>query len=123
MSDLITWLLAQLDKDTQLVNDCENEVGAERKGEPYSDGSAIADRDSYPSYPWGSQASELAFMKEFHPRRIRDEIAAKRRIVERYQRARTGSDPAYTEASLDAVLDLADIYTSREGYRDEWESQ
>src|SRR5688500_16000326 len=49
----------------------------------YDDGSGIAGGDAFPSYPWGSDAAELAYMAgPGHPARVLAEVAAKRAILD-----------------------------------------
>jgi len=78
---LLSWYLAQLQADERLVSAVEAEVGPQRAGEPYSDGSGIASGDAYPSYPWGSPDVELEFMERWHPRSVLALIAAHRAIL------------------------------------------
>ncbi len=52
MTDLASWVLAQIDADEQLARRVEEQVGAARAGEQFPDRSRIADYDDFPSYPW-----------------------------------------------------------------------
>lgn len=80
---LVASLRAQLDEDERITRACQDEVGQLRIGQPYEDGSGIAEIDDYPSYPWGSLEAELAFAAgPGHPDRVLAEIARKRRILE-----------------------------------------
>lgn len=81
MDDLIAFLNARHTEDLALIDAAEAEVGTERAGEPYSDGSGTLDRDAFPSYPWGAQPAELAFMARWHPRTVRGDIEAKQRLA------------------------------------------
>lgn len=84
MDDLITRLTAAIDKVEQLANDCIAEVGPERAGEMFTDQSGVADRDSFPSYPWGSDKRELAFMAGAgHPSSVLRGCAADRKLIAR----------------------------------------
>lgn len=79
---LVEFLTARLDEDEQLARTVEQNVGTERKGEPYSDGSGIAVGDAFPSYPWGAYDGELPFMAgPGHPSRVLADVAAKRAIL------------------------------------------
>lgn len=80
--DLVSWLKDALDEDERAAEACINEVGAHRVGEMYSDGSGTADYDAFPSYPWGSDDAELAYMAgPGHPARVLAEVAAKRALL------------------------------------------
>lgn len=83
MGDLIAWLHARLDEDDRAAQACIDEVGSERVGDPYYDDSGVADRDAFPSYPWGACDRELAFMAgPGHPARVLAEVDAKRRRLD-----------------------------------------
>jgi uncharacterized protein DUF6221 len=80
MSDLVTFLRARLGEDEAAAKAL---LPSLRKGEPYEDDSGIADRDDFPSYPWGAGDGELEFMAgPGHPARVLREVEAKRRIVD-----------------------------------------
>lgn len=115
MSDeLVEFVRARLDEDEQLARECEAEVGPERAGERFTDDSGDADRDSFPSYPWGSQEAELAYMAgPGHPSRVLAEVEAKRRLVERLAAVKDdGVSYPYEARSLaeDVLLELASVY-------------
>lgn len=81
--ELIDFLRARLADDERLARECIAEVGPERAGERFTDDSGDATRDSFPSYPWGSQDDELAYMAgPGHPARVLAEVEAKRRVLE-----------------------------------------
>lgn len=142
-TDLATWLLACVDEDALLAQACIDEVGSVRKGEPYDDGSGDADRDDFPSYPWGSEQRELDYMAgPGHPSRVLAECDTKRRIIELHVSAgklSTGDDdlpgswhdycktcgsgepyeyPTYWPCETLRLLAL--LYRDRDGYRPEW---
>jgi hypothetical protein len=82
VDDLIAWLLLNVDQHERLARECIADVGANRKGDEYADGSGIADRDDFPEYPWGSRGPELAFMAgPGHPDSVLDDIDAKRKTL------------------------------------------
>jgi hypothetical protein len=82
-TDLVGWLCERLDEDERLAQAAIDEIGGYRAGEMYPDGSGDADYDAFPSYPWGSDARELAFMAgPAQPARVLREVAAKRAILE-----------------------------------------
>lgn len=126
MVGLVAWLLEQVAEDERLARACIAEVGPERAGEMYVDGSGTTDRDSFPSYPWGSEKLELAFMAgPGHPARVLADCAVKRRIIGLVQLDfNEDGDPIrlgeYGEAYWDMVLLLAVLYAGRPGYREEW---
>jgi hypothetical protein len=101
-ADLVTWLRGCLDDDQRSAEACINEVGAHRAGEMYSDGSGTADYDAFPSYPWGSDAAELAYMAgPGHPARVLAEVTAKRELLQLHRPVK------FTDVSLgidDAVV-------------------
>jgi len=86
------------------------------------------DPDPIGAQPWADLASVLT--GPFDPAFIRADIAAKRAILDRYQRAcivpqseasgilwrRIG----YRQACLDVVQNIATVYADRPGYREEW---
>lgn len=81
MADLMEWLKRCLDADEVLAHAVEAEVGAYCEGEPYEDGSGIASRDAYPSYPWGQSDVELEYMARWHPRSVLALVASQRAIL------------------------------------------
>lgn len=83
---LVSRLLAHLDEVEKLANDCVAEVGPNRVGDEYADGSGTADRDDFPSYPWGSEARELAFMAgPGHPDDVLRLCRAHRDLIEAWK--------------------------------------
>lgn len=135
--ELTEFLLARLDEDERLAG----EQDLERVGDPYSDGSGIANRDGFPSYPWGSEGTELQFMAgPGHPSRVLAEVAARRRIVEMHTpKGRTGlhlcpvcvswemwlsQEPGgalpLDDAPCDTLRLLALPYAEHPDYRQEW---
>jgi hypothetical protein len=115
---LVAFVEARLAEDLALIDACEAEVGADRTGEPYADGSGIAEQDDYPSYLWGSGEHELAFMARFHPRTLRADVASKRRIVAMWEDPRTADYVA--EAFRRTVCWLAWPYRGHPDWRPEW---
>jgi hypothetical protein len=81
VDDLIAFLKARLDELQEKADACEAEVGRVRAGEPYDDGSGTADQDQFPSYPWGSEEAELAYLAAVHPRFVLAVVASKREII------------------------------------------
>ncbi len=93
MTDLVSGVLTRISELEQLANDCIAEVGAERAGDEYADGSGRAGRDAFPSYPWGSAERELAFMAgPGHPDAVLRLCRAHRQIVEAYQQQKQIAD-------------------------------
>ncbi|BBG01575.1 MULTISPECIES: DUF6221 family protein [Pseudonocardia] len=119
MTDLVEFLTARIDEDEQLARTVEQAVGAERKGEPYSDGSGIAAGDAFPTYPWGMVPEELPFMAGAgHPSRVLADVAAKRAILAAHPPVRF----------TDATLGLHDVEVCwrchvRLDYPDDWDEQ
>lgn len=123
VTDLAEWLIEQYDADEQLAR----EQDLSRAGEPYSDDSGIADRDGFPSYPWGAEEQELRFMAGVgHPTFVLADLVAKRRIVEMHR----GAHECPTEDSscgwcvhgdeCETLQALALPYADREGYDPAW---
>lgn len=95
MSDVASRLLAAIDERVRKAEACIAEVGSDRVGDEYADGSGTAERDDFPSYPWGSADAELAFMAEpGHPASVLRLCEAHGEIVARYEHARKRSQTA-----------------------------
>lgn len=125
MDDLIAFLRAQLDDLEAKVEACEENIGRERAGEPYDDGSGIAERDDFPSYPWGVGDAELAYMAAVHPRVTRADVEAKRQVLDDYERRchEAETNPALElECRLirSVIQRLALPYAGHPGFREEW---
>ncbi|MCW2768178.1 MAG: hypothetical protein JWO11_4137 [Nocardioides sp.] len=129
MDELIAFLRDRLNEDEQAARACIQEVGAGHTGDPYADGSGVADRDDYPSYPWGAGEAESAYMARTQPDRVLREIDAKRRIIEHNRRIHQRADPvdhpeqAYVLAAgaSDYVLKiLALLHSDHEDYQESW---
>lgn len=137
---LLAFLRARYDDDEQRALDCIAEVGSDRVGDLFADGSGVADRDDYPSYPWGSLAAELAFAAgPGHPARVLVKVAADRRILDLHPIARDPGQPPYCETcrytdDSDAakpfgaagypcptIRALATPYVEHPDYRQEWQ--
>ena len=126
MRDMIEWLRVTLDAVEQEANACIAEVGKTRSGEPYQDGSGVADRDDFPSYPWGSQEHELAFMAgPGHPESVLRQVRAHRAILDLHE----GADGYCNEcagtmlgrpAPCATLRLLGACYSDRDGFREEW---
>jgi hypothetical protein len=130
VNELVEWLREQVDEDERAAQGCIDEVGPERKDDPFTDGSGPADRDSFPSYPWGSQERELEYMAgPGHPARVLAEVAAKRRIIdlhEPYDSEERGGlacwvcGPGGFPWPCETLRLLASVYAARPGWREEW---
>lgn len=81
-ADLVDQLRAALDHAEQLARSCQAEVGTLKAGDPYEDGSGIADQDAFPSYPWGSGQAELAFMAANGPDAALRTIGGHRKLLD-----------------------------------------
>lgn len=132
--ELVAWLREQVDADEQLARSQD----LTRAGDPFRDASGIADVDGFPSYPWGAEAHELAFMAgPGHPARVLAEVAAKRGLITqalRWMALRDGEwgcchDPSEIAAGTcpeekpdeDRSLRLlASVYAGRPGWRSDW---
>lgn len=118
---LVEFLLARLAEDEAKAQAVQTELGSEREGDPYEDGSGIAWKDSFPSYPWGVGDIELAFMGTVgHPARVLAELEAKRKILWSYNAAAdpdSGSSVDRKNALWMAVWHLADVYAEHPDYQ------
>jgi hypothetical protein len=126
MDELVAWLREQLDDDERVARACVDAAGPERQGEPFTDGSGTAERDAFPSYPWGNLDAELTFMQgPGHPARVLAEVDAKRRIVTMIVDRKTWRSvppPTFIDLDIESqVLELLALpYADRPGYREEW---
>jgi uncharacterized protein DUF6221 len=133
VTDLASWLLAEIDADEQLARRVEEQVGAARAGEQFPARSRIAAYDDFPSYPWSLEQPELEFVARWHPRTVLAELEATRRIVRfctqlinitAVQDDVVGSDDsARAEVAWETLRLLALPYADRDGYREEWHPQ
>ncbi len=133
VTDLASWVLAQIDADEQLARRVEEQVGAARAGEQFPDRSRIADYDDFPSYPWSLEQPELEFVARWHPRTVLADLEATRRIVRfctqlinitALQEDAVDSDAsARAEVAWETLRLLALPYADRDGYREEWHPQ
>lgn len=128
MSNLVAFVRARLDEDERLARACQDEIGTLRAGEPFLDGSGVAERDDYPSYPWGSRDRELAFMAAFNPARALREVAAKRRTIERHE-AHEGRcvvccsvdpDGGWDAAPCGTIRNLTETWSNHPDYDPAW---
>ena len=133
MTDLASWLLAQIDADEQLARRVEEQVGAARAGEQFPDRSRIADYDDFPSYPWSLEQPELEFLARWHPRTVMADLEATRRVVRfctqlinitaLQEDAVDSDDSARADVAWETLRLLALPYANRDGYREEWHPQ
>jgi hypothetical protein len=107
---LVSALLARLEEIETLANDCIAELGPNRIGDEYADGSGTAERDDFPSYPWGSGERELAFMAgPGHPDDVRRLCRAHRDIVEQCRAILAVKGWEYSDAPNLAQMVLDDL--------------
>ena len=133
VTDLASWLLAQIDADEQLARRVEEQVGAARAGEQFPDRSRIADYDDFPSYPWSLEQPELEFLARWHPRTVMADLEATRRVVRfctqlinitaLQEDAVDSDDSARADVAWETLRLLALPYANRDGYREEWHPQ
>jgi hypothetical protein len=125
------FLLARIAEDAKAARAVEESDGTLRAGDPYPDGSGVADRDDFPQYPWGQSAADSAFLAGVgHPSRVLADCAAKRAIVERYlaQLGRQGDPDESQVAAAVCVAEyegwvipaLLDAYAAYPEFREEW---
>lgn len=112
MTDLLTWLRAQLDEDERKVAAMQREARRVQTAPIFQD------------HPPNWLASVDIFVS---PKRWQDEIDAKRRIIEAFEQRETESqhpDGAvfgyHATGLLLAIRHLAAAYADRPGYREEW---
>lgn len=139
MNDLSAWLQTQIAEDERLAK-------AATPGPWQWDGDAVdtvaQSPDYIARYRWVSMSDSdtegvLAVNGEhiaaWDPARVLAECEAKRKLIDRYERAVAaapsavssyvrGQDYGYREACLDAIQDEAAVYAAmgRPGYREEW---
>jgi Family of unknown function (DUF6221) len=133
VTDLASWLLAQIDADEQLARRVEEQVGAARAGEQFPDRSRIADYDDFPSYPWSLEQPELEFLARWHPRTVMADLEATRRVVRfctqlinitaLHEDTVDSDDSARAGVAWETLRLLALPYADRDGYREEWHPQ
>lgn len=116
---LVQFVTERLDDDQRIAEACQAEVGTTRKGEMHDDGSGLADRDDYPSYPWGSRDAELAFMAHFDPARALREVEAKRAML-RFLDPTGAPDGEGRYVAERAIFLLAMTWSDHPDYRPEW---
>lgn len=139
MDELVAWLREQIAHARKLAQDCLDDVGHHVAGEQYDDGSGVAERDAYPSYPWGSGAAELAYMAATQPRYMLNQCEAHNESI---KFAVGMASPKVLELLPDLPDDLVELvpqsvaavqvgashllacvalaYQHCEGYREEW---
>ena len=118
ISDLIAFLNARLDEIERLAN--------QALPWPYGSDPAtawIGIPGPTPLYVW-------AHMTAHDPAGVLRDVAAKRRLIERYERAVAvpesvssfvrGQDDGYRQACLDAIQDAIAVYSDHPDYRQEW---
>lgn len=89
---LAAFISRRLAEDRECVRLCQAEVGSTRAGEEWPDGSDVADRSDYPSYPWGLGPAEQAFMARYDPRAVLSELHRKMQLVSMYRDAAARRD-------------------------------
>jgi hypothetical protein len=129
--DITEFVRARLDEDEAAAKLAAREGGTWKQDDPDRHPGAISSLGGPVVYDEGSpdeyQAPHIA---RHDPARVLREVAAKRAIVERYQRGASGDLPGWTagreliEAGLAIVLgvlrDLAAAWSDHPDYRAEW---
>lgn len=132
MSDPVAFLAARLDEDEATATraaECDKlrMLGAER-GLPPGDWSWLADYGQ----PQPGDIALIDHQVRFDPARELREVAAKRRLIERYKNAvaavtagsvvsfRAGQDDGYAQACLDAIRDATAAWADHPDYDQEW---
>lgn len=123
MSDIVEFLSARLDEDSALAD----KQDLLRAGEPYPDGSGIADNDAFPHYPWGYRPEgEPEFMAgPGHPARVLAEVVAKRAILAEHVNQFADDDP-FPRCIVDGnwpcstLLALASVYADHPDFDPAW---
>lgn len=119
---LTEFLRDRFDDDNHAALACIERVGPERAGDPYSDGSGIADRDAFPSYPWGSNDAELAYMAgPGHPARVLADVTAKHAILDTITQFLPISLNPMTPAGV-VALALAQPYADHPDFDPAWKT-
>lgn len=97
----MVWLREQIAARRSRAEACIAEVGSDYAGDEYADGSGTADRDDFPSYPWGIGTAELAYMADVSPRDTLAQCVAHTRTLDLHDRMsiRPGH-PMFNDAHL-----------------------
>jgi hypothetical protein len=118
MDELIEWLLAQINEDETVA--C---AVAARKWSRYieggDDGWAIESEPPGCDFIVGDDGA-ARHIARFDPKRMLDEVAAKRKIIGLVTDAGPSFGDGYTEAYRDVVKLVALPYDQRPGFREGW---
>lgn len=127
--EIAAFLRARITDHRALAQACLAEVGDTRTGDPYPDGSGFAERDDFPSYPWGVGEAELAYLQRQHPKDVIADCDAKLALINLFeQTSATGPGDSVTNAFLDgwkealeeALKVLTQPYAGHPDYRSGW---
>lgn len=136
MSELVEFLRARLAEDEQVAKDATpgpwwDDTPEGAWGES-PDAVVAAGTGMVAKLPVSERGGLNALHIERHdPARVLAEVEAKRKLIERYERAvrvggsspsdfMRGQDDGYEQACLDAIRDAAEVYADHPDYRDEW---
>lgn len=117
-ADLIAFLRACLDDDERVARKCAPGPW-QLQGEP---------RETYVFSPAGPAvatgwARDLEHIVRWDPARVLAEVAAKRAVLDAWQRQIDDDDPEVYLAGDVIPLALAQPYAGRPGWQDEWSNQ
>ena len=122
MSDLVTWLRAQLDADERSAMIAAGPIGHNWQADG---GSVFAEHPTDEIVDYAGQAAEHIAVHD--PARVLRQVAAMRAIVDAYERAYHGDGIEETEAqharrvALEETVEaLATVYTDRDAYNPDW---
>lgn len=91
MSEPADFIRARYAETREAAEACLNEVGATRAGDTYPDGSGVATSDDFPSYPWGMEPAELAYVQRQHPQDVIADLDAKLALIDEHPDVNDGS--------------------------------
>lgn len=122
---LAAWLTAIWDEGERLAKGCVDDIGGHRAGDPLSDGSGEADCDAFPSYPWGSDGWERAYMAgPAQPSAVLARIVADRQILTECIIVLEGKEPGRMRERVLAwtiLRLLASAHRDRPGWQEAWQ--
>jgi hypothetical protein len=123
VAELVAWIRGQIGQLRKLAQDCTAEVGHNMAGDQYEDGSGTADRDDYPSYPWGVGDAELAYMAATQPRYALALCDTRANILNQAWRIYENNfsdDPTAYLFAEEVIRQLGLAYQHCPGYQDSW---
>lgn len=120
MDELLAFAHARLDEEVQAARACVEEVGGTRAGDPNPDGSGVAERDDYPSYPWGAGEAELAYAARMQPARTLRDVQARRKTLVRCQEEMLSGIPRVVWFARMTAWEMAQRWSDHDDFKESW---